>query len=187
MEQYIINADIWLFQFLNGKAIFSFLDIIMPFITEVRTMIPLYIGLFIWLLWKGGLRGRLAALALALCILCADTLNTQFIKPMVGRQRPCQTHLQVRSLIPCGPGQSFPSTHAVNNACAAILLGLLYRRMRLPAGIIAIMIGYSRIYVGVHYPLDIAAGFAEGAAIGALGYWAVSRAENKIMESKKIK
>ena len=104
-------------------------------------------------------------------------MSTHVLKPWFDRQRPCRQETEIRLLIPCGPGQSFPSTHAINNACIAILLSLLFPFMRVPLCIIAFLIGYSRIYVGVHYPLDVFGGFIIGSLAGISAFFLVKKTE----------
>jgi undecaprenyl-diphosphatase len=62
---------------------------------------------------------------------------------------------------------SFPSGHATTSFACATVLALLLPRLRVPLFLLAAAISWSRVYVGVHYPLDVVAGAALGVAIGA--------------------
>ncbi|MBM4174489.1 MAG: phosphatase PAP2 family protein, partial [Ignavibacteria bacterium] len=95
-----------------------------------------------------------------------DQFSTHVLKPMVNRERPCRQEATIRLLIPCGPGQSFPSTHAINNGCLAMFIGIMFPHMRLWILVFALLVSYSRIYVGVHYPLDVLGGLLIGAGFG---------------------
>jgi membrane-associated phospholipid phosphatase len=71
----------------------------------------------------------------------------------------------VRLLVGCTTLPSFPSNHAVN-ASALATLAVLYRpRLWLPTTLLALVVGYSRVYVGVHYPLDVLAGGVLGIVV----------------------
>jgi undecaprenyl-diphosphatase len=60
---------------------------------------------------------------------------------------------------------TFPSNHAVNASVLATLATLYMPRLWLPAAALAFLVGYSRVYVGVHYPLDVLAGSLLGMAV----------------------
>jgi undecaprenyl-diphosphatase len=74
----------------------------------------------------------------------------------------------IRLLVGCGGGYSFPSSHAVNNFGVATLLALYYRRAAPWVFGWAVLVALSRPAVGVHYPSDAAAGAAVGLALGYL-------------------
>jgi membrane-associated phospholipid phosphatase len=77
--------------------------------------------------------------------------------------------------VDCGPGFSFPSTHASDHfAIAVFLIIVFYRRHKwiLPAGLIwAAAISFAQVYVGVHYPIDVTAGAIYGSLVGLLFGW----------------
>jgi undecaprenyl-diphosphatase len=177
MLDFMMSIDKILFHFINSYAISGPADIFFSFITESKNIWPFYGFLLSILLVKFGTKGRIACLFLLLTVFSADLLSTHIIKPFIGRERPCRALSETRKLIPCGPGQSFPSTHAINNACIAILLSLLFPFMRVPLCIIAFLIGYSRIYVGVHYPLDVLGGFIIGSLAGISAFFLVKKTE----------
>jgi undecaprenyl-diphosphatase len=107
----------------------------------------------------------------------ADQLSAQVIKPWIGRSRPCHIFEDIILLVNCGSGRSFPSAHATNNfAVGTFLTGMFPRKWWLWLSI-ALLVAVSRVFVGVHYPLDITAGAFLGAAIGWwawFAYWLIS-------------
>jgi undecaprenyl-diphosphatase len=71
----------------------------------------------------------------------------------------------IHMLVDCGPGKSFPSSHAVNNFAVATLLSTYYRRWQWWFFGWAALVALSRPAVGVHYPSDILGGAAIGACV----------------------
>ncbi len=91
------------------------------------------------------------------------------------RPRPCQNEAlkeEVRLLVPCGSGYSFTSNHATNHFALAVFfagtLGVFFKRWRWLLFLWAALVAYAQVYVGVHYPLDVAAGALLGMTIGSL-------------------
>ena len=109
------------------------------------------------------------AIVTALCAVgFGDALAHQVIKPTVGRQRPCAALTEVRQPggVGCTESFSFPSNHAVNSASIAAAVGTFYPKTLIILAPMAALVGLSRVAVGVHYPLDVAAGELLGIIIG---------------------
>jgi len=113
--------------------------------------------------------GAVAAVALRrpsllLLVLTADIvaeLASSGLKEVVGRPRPHDPH----ALVAPPSGLSLPSGHAATSfACAAVLAAAI-PRLAVPLFVLAAAIAFSRVYVGVHYPLDVLAGAALGIAV----------------------
>ncbi len=118
---------------------------------------------WILLIWKGGRRGRAAAILLLLAIGLSDAISARVLKPGVGRPRPCYELENVRLLVSCGGQHGFPSSHAANAFAAAVTLAYFYRRYTGILMTLTFLVGYSRIVVGVHYPGDVLGGYLLGA------------------------
>ena len=160
--QRIIQFDVNLFFILNVKAQNPVLDFLMPILTNLNYWrIPLAI-LVILLLIFGGKKGRIAIVMLIVGITLSDQLCNSLIKPLVGRIRPCNALENVHLLINCTRSFSFPSSHATNMFTGMMILSFIYRKLRIAFWVIAVMVAYSRIYVGVHYPLDVLGGIILG-------------------------
>ena len=95
-------------------------------------------------------------------------LLNQAIGPAVARTRPCHALTHVEVLLHCATDSSFPSDHAMIAGAFAAGLLLLNRWLGLLALLFALLLAFARVYVGVHYPSDVAGGFAIGAAVGTL-------------------
>jgi undecaprenyl-diphosphatase len=167
----LLDLDRSLFYFCNQGLRNWLFDAILPFLTDLnRKPIALVVVGILWLLLliKGGRAGRIAALLLIPTIALSDQLNSSFFKYLIERPRPCHVLTNVHLLVGCGSGYSFPSSHAVNNFAGAIVLAYFMPKWSWAFFTVAATIAFSRIYVGVHYPSDVAAGSVFGVAIGAI-------------------
>ena len=117
--------------------------------------------------WQPRLRG--AAWQVVLAIVLSQFLVDGVIKPAIGRQRPFLAARSATHVIGYLPATaSFPSGHAASAFAGAFVLGCAWPRRRAWLFMLASLIAFSRMYIGVHYPLDVAAGTLLGLGIGAL-------------------
>ena len=161
----LFNVDVWLFYAINVGWANPVFDAIMPTVTNTAYWRPIYAIAFVLLLWKGGVRGRWAAITLIVMVAVFDPLSTHFLKEAIGRLRPYDALDGVRQLVASGSG-SFPSNHALNNTAAAVILTHYYRKRWWIWWTITVVISLSRVYCGVHWPSDILGGVIIGAVGG---------------------
>lgn len=165
--------DEQLFLYLNGQHQ-DWLDPFVDTLTGKLIWIPLY-AFFIYLIIKHFNKGSVWILAgIGLAILMADQTASGFMKPFFERLRPCHDPRWEGLMFNyggCGGMYGFVSSHAANTFALAIYLNLLFRDRLKGFGwlyIWAVVISYTRIYLGVHYPLDVVV----GALVGLLSGWA---------------
>ena len=162
------------------------LDRTMAAVSSFDLWLPLLIVLVAATLWRGKTRARWFLLCLGLTLAVNDMLIGDLFKHAVHRLRPFQAEADVRQVdldhrarprvlalvhpldiklstaesvaaVAPGSGRSFPSNHTTNNFCAATLLTLFYRRRGALYFPVATLVGYSRVYVGAHWPSDVVA------------------------------
>ena len=95
-------------------------------------------------------------------VLVVTTILTQLIKIIVMRPRP-YTELSNLILLDLGTDYSFPSGHTSTSTAMAYVLSCEYKRWILM--LIPVIVGFSRLYIGVHYPSDVLGGFLLGLVI----------------------
>ena len=165
-----MTLDVALFRLLNIRLGWDGLAPFMKVMSTLEYFIPVLVALVAWMIFRDGWRGRTTVLALLLLIPAADQLSSHVLKPWVGRVRPCRPEAGIEGVrthgVGCSSRGSFPSSHAANIGAAAFLLGWRYRRAWFVAALLAFLVGYSRVYLGVHYPFDVVGGWTLGAGLG---------------------
>ncbi len=166
MLELLQNLDTWLFLFFNVQLANPVFDMVMPIITSKYTWYPVWLALFVGLLWKGGSKGRWVALVAILTVITADQIVNQLLKPFFGRIRPCIAVEDAHLLIGKKHSFSMPSSHAANFFAVATVFSYYYGRYKTLYWFLAALVAYSRVAVGVHYPFDILAGAVAGVLFG---------------------
>jgi undecaprenyl-diphosphatase len=115
------------------------------------------------LLWR-----RPAVVLTVLAAVAAGDLVSYGLKELVGRPRPFERYALPPPLGHIPHDSSFPSGHAAMAFAAASVLSYFSPRLAPAFFLLALAIGFSRVYVGVHYPLDVLGGAVLGCVVGAL-------------------
>ncbi len=177
MLKELVRLDKELFLFLNHLGNPSW-DGFWLFITDKWSAIPLYLLLAIITYRVFGLKQLLLVLgSMALLILATDQL-ANFFKYGVQRFRPCYD-LEIGESVrlvkaSCGGKFGYFSAHAGNSFAVAtfftLLLGAKLRALGVFLVVWAMVVAYSRIYIGVHFPLDILTGALVGSGMASIFY-----------------
>ncbi|MFN3966855.1 MAG: phosphatase PAP2 family protein [Endomicrobiia bacterium] len=167
---FLIKLDTDLFYLVNhGLKNFIF-DVIMPIITTTEYWrIPLLAG-FLALGIFGGKKGRDTFFLCLITLLLSDGLTNYILKPLFHRPRPFEVLKDVNLLVNAY-GYSMPSSHSVNMFSMAMVISYIWRKVWISVLVftIAFIIGFSRIYVGVHYPFDFLFGILVAGFCAFLG------------------
>jgi membrane-associated phospholipid phosphatase len=130
-------------------------------------------------------RGRGPARVAAALWACAGTLLAVALnQPLVHHfheARPYTDHPHLLVLAHRSSDYSFPSDHGVMAGAVAAGLWLVDRRLGAVAGIAALLMAFARVYIAAHYPHDVLAGLAFGAAIGLLGWLLLARVLTRLV------
>ncbi len=165
MFDYFIAVDIAFLKFLNITVANPVFDAVMPVITTMDFWrYPILVSLLGMVVF-GGRYGLLTVVIAIVMLTITDQLTSSLLKEVIGRLRPCHELPELRVITGCGYTKSFPSAHAVNTMAAAIFFGLRYRKILWYLVALSVLVSYTRIYLGIHYPSDIAAGWLLGGAI----------------------
>jgi undecaprenyl-diphosphatase len=179
----LFNWDRKFFFFINHSTANDFFDLVMPWMRNANTWLPLYLFIIAFAVINFGKKGLwwvlFAGAAVALC----NYISSDLIKENILRDRPCRDAAiasRVRFLVEyCPMSSSFTSSHAANHFGMAAFIYFTGRKI---IGkwlslffVWAFIIIYAQVYVGVHYPLDVIA----GATVGLITGYAVASIFNK--------
>lgn len=175
MIEYLIELDksllIWINSFHSPVW-----DKIMIMVTNRFFWIPLYVLLAILIIKEYKKQSILILILIGLLIGATDRISSGMIKPTVKRLRPCHdssinSHIHMPN--GCGGKYGYLSSHAANSFAIALFLFLIGSKKKKWFGLLffwAIVVSYSRIYLGVHYPGDIISGGLLGIILAYLFY-----------------
>jgi undecaprenyl-diphosphatase len=183
------RLDQQLFLFLNSLNS-PFWDQVMHAISGKIIWVPLYLAILIFLGVTYKRKFLIILLFIILAVILTDQISVQLFKNLVQRLRPCHDPA-LEGLVhlfkgECGGQFGFVSSHAANSFNVALISLLFIRKKWFTISIIlwAIVVGYSRIYLGVHYPGDVICGSILGALIGWSVYSLYILTDNKILQYK---
>ncbi len=186
--EWILQLDTQIFLAINGWHN-EVWDGIMWWISGKTTWWPFYLLLLTYLGWKKRWQLALMVLFIILGITLADQTSVHLFKNVFQRIRPCHepsleglVHLVNNK---CGGQFGFISSHAANTFGVAFLV-LLWIRKRWFTGVMviwALLVAYSRVYLGVHYPGDVLFGGIWGAGCGMLLFYLFRWVRSKLPQN----
>ena len=173
------TIDRSLFLLVNQRLQNPVFDLLMPWLSWNSFFVPALMAGFVWLTIRGGNRGRICALLLAVIVPLGDGFVINPIRKTIERPRPYSTLAETRTLGGRTSSYSFPSSHTANWFAGAVVVGAFWKRSLKVLLAVAMCVGFSRVYNGMPYPADVVAGAVLGSACGgggvALAAWAWRR------------
>lgn len=171
MVEALEQLDKEVFIYLNNMHS-PFWDAIMVFVSEKLVWIPFYLGLIGYLVWRYRRQSIPMLLLVVIAIGLADFIASGIMKPYFMRLRPCHdpTLSELINIVEgCGGRFGFISSHAANTFALAVFFNLVLSDRYLIFKIVlvawAVVVTYSRIYLGVHFPADVLLGALLGAIL----------------------
>lgn len=184
MPDWLYELDVNILLFIQENLRFGFITLVLKFFTLLGDYGMLWIGVALLLILIKRTRsvGVVAGASLAINALLVNVL----IKNIVARTRPYEVIESLTRLVGEQSDYSFPSGHTSSAFSVAVVIFLLMpKKYGIPALIVATIISYSRLYVGVHYPTDVLGGFVIGTLVAVICVWAY-RNLGKICEEKIV-
>lgn len=188
----ILELDRKLFLELNSNFHNPWLDQLMMFLSTTSAWIPLYLILLYMIIKVYKKDTWMVLLAVAITILLADQITSALMKPFFERLRPSHEP-GLRGMVNIvneyrGGRFGFASSHAANTFGVATLMWLTLKNFRPWIGLLflwALGVGYTRIYLGVHYPGDIVVGDLIG-FLSALAAYFLYRLLKSFLDKRKL-
>ncbi len=179
----IESLDIKLLQLINDSG-GPVVDQIMIGLSDKYIWIPLYLYIIFRLYQRSGISAWIPVLMLILLVTCTDQLTSSFMKSYFERLRPCKDPTLsswISVVHKCGGRYGFASSHAANTMVLAFFLFLWEERTTFSKIMIAwaALVGFSRIYLGVHFPGDVIVGILIGILLAIPGYYVVAKIMNR--------
>ena len=160
------SFDLQIFFFINNNMSNSIFDILMPLITNKNNWIIPVIIFVLYLLFLNKIKGKIVFVIILISLGINDYFCATILKPYFQRLRPSHEMFElINLLISKGGKWSMPSNHSSNMFALATIISYFYPKTKISIYLLASIISFSRVYVGVHYPLDIVFGAIIGYTI----------------------
>jgi undecaprenyl-diphosphatase len=185
--KHILELDKEFFLYLNSFHN-DFWDTIMLMVTRKETWVPFYVVILFYVFKNYRIKALLVLFFLALTVLLSDQISV-LLKDSIQRLRPVHDPIigpLVHNVLRKGGDFGFVSSHAANGFAIFVFTSRVFKNRAYKFLLLfwALLFVYSRIYSGVHYPLDILGGALLGWGIGELCFKLLMLVENRYLVSR---
>lgn len=168
-----VQSDMLELEFLRNLQEFPAMRLFWEFVTHLGDAGLVWIAIAFFLVCFSC--SRKAGCAVGTALFAGFLVCNATLKPIVDRLRPCDL-FPADLVYACPLDASFPSGHTTASFAAALALAAFYPRTGFGALLLAVLIAWSRLFLFVHWPTDVAAGMLIGALCAAYGIWLAKRA-----------
>lgn len=165
----ITQFDFSILNFIQTHLQCQFLDVVMPFITFLGDVGLVWILVSVVLLFFK--KTRILGIQLLISIVFAFIVYQCILKPLIARPRPFVQNPEFTLLIKAPKDFSFPSGHTACGFSFVVILFLAKNKWWIPSFVLASLIGFSRLYLYVHFPTDVLCGAICGTVFGGISYY----------------
>jgi membrane-associated phospholipid phosphatase len=175
MADYLNWLDHKIFYWIQANLRSDFFDPVFLALRDKYFWFPLYLFLLTWLILQFRWKSLYWILIISALITISDQMSSSVLKKIFKRSRPCMEEYfkeQFTPLIGCSRGYSLPSSHAANHmtigAFIFFSLGSRMQRGRWFFLVWGLPVGFAQVYIGVHFPFDVMAGWIVGLTIALI-------------------
>lgn len=172
LQDFLFSIDKNLFIVIHHEIKNAFFDVLCPILREKKTWIPLYLLVGYFIYKKHPNHWKIYFVFSILSVVLSDFLCAQIFKSIFERVRPCVLFEKAwfyHNFGLCSSGTfSCPSCHAFNHASLAVFWAFLFpqKKYQVLLFLWVLLIGFSQIYIGVHFPMDVIFGYFMGVVVG---------------------
>ena len=182
------SFDNYWFNLINTFLSNRLFDRIMPVASDLNHWMPLLVIVWLAVMVWGKRKGRIIASVALVLVILTDQVSASILKPLIQRARPCNVLPGIRlfvendwittskmPILEYSKSFSFPSNHAANLTGQAVFWSHYVENLAPLFYGLAILVCYSRIYLGLHYPSDVMGGMVIGVLFAKALHYPIDR------------
>ncbi len=174
----IQNFDWSVLDMIQAHLTCGFMDVFMRVVSSLADAgLIFFAAAGLLMIFKGY---RRCSVNILICMAGAAVVAFLIMKPLIARERPCWLNEDIQLLVAVPQDYSFPSAHTLYSFMVATVIFMYDRRIGIPSLVLAALIGFSRLYLYVHFPTDVLCGALLGVSFALIGYYVLRFALEKL-------